>query len=65
MAENEQGGMLRVVIVVGLVALIAIVVFAAVKTLLGKMKKTTDDTNTSVNNAHDDAASVASSYASY
>lgn len=40
MGENEQGGMLRVVVVVGLVALIAAVVTALVITLKNKMKTT-------------------------
>ena len=42
MGENEQGGMLRVVVVVGLVALIAAVVIFAVIKLKGTMNDTTD-----------------------
>lgn len=38
MGENEQGGMLRVVVVVGLVALIAAAVIAIVMGLKDKMK---------------------------
>lgn len=51
MGENEQGGMLRVVVVVGLVALIAAVVTALVITLKNKMKTT----STAAQNGIDDA----------
>ena len=42
MGENEQGGMLRTVIVVGLVALIAAVITMGVVGLKGSMTKNTD-----------------------
>lgn len=42
MGENEQGGMLRTVVVVGLVALIAAVVTMGVVSLKGSMIKNTD-----------------------
>ena len=42
MGENEQGGMLRTVVVVGLVALIAAVIIYAVIGLSGHMKSTTN-----------------------
>lgn len=42
MGENEQGGMLRTVIVVGLVALIAAVVIFAITGLKGDMRKNSD-----------------------
>jgi len=51
MGENEQGGMLRVVVVVGLVALIAAVVIFAVIKLKGTMTSTTDSASTGVANA--------------
>jgi len=41
MGENEQGGMLRVVVVVGLVAIIAAVVIYAVLQLKKNMNDTT------------------------
>lgn len=44
MGENEQGGMLRVVVVVGLVALIA----AAVIMIVMDLKKKMQDTSTAV-----------------
>lgn len=49
MGENEQGGMLRVVVVVGLVALISIVIITSVIGLKGKM-------SASQNNATDNIA---------
>lgn len=62
MGENEQGGMLRVVVVVGLVALIAAVVTALVITLKNKMKATsteaTDDVSKAVDDAKKDSVSV-------
>lgn len=42
MGENEQGGMLRTVVVVGLVALIAAVVIFAITGLKGNMRKNSD-----------------------
>lgn len=42
MGENEQGGMLRTVVVVGLVALIAAVVIFAITGLKGNMQSNTD-----------------------
>ncbi len=42
MGENEQGGMLRSVVVVGLVAIIAIVITVAVVGLKGNMTKNTN-----------------------
>lgn len=42
MGENEQGGMLRTVVVVGLVTLIAAVVIFAVTGLKGDMRKNSD-----------------------
>lgn len=42
MGENEQGGMLRVVVVVGLIAIIAMSVIFAVTGLKGNMNKNTD-----------------------
>ena len=42
MGENEQGGMLRTVVVVGLVALIAGVIFAGVVGMKASMTKNTD-----------------------
>jgi len=51
MGENEQGGMLRVVVVVGLVALIAAVVIYAVIQLKGTMTNTTSSATTGVSNA--------------
>ena len=48
MGENEQGGMLRVVVVVGLVALIAAVVIFAVIKLKGTMTSTTDSASAGV-----------------
>lgn len=42
MGENEQGGMLRTVVVIGLVALIAAVVIFAITGLKGNMRKNTD-----------------------
>lgn len=62
MGENEQGGMLRVVVVVGLVALIAAVVTALVITLKNKMKATstgaTDDVSKAVSDAKAESVSV-------
>ena len=51
MGENEQGGMLRVVVVVGLVALIAAVVIFAVIKLKGTMTSTTDSASAGVSKA--------------
>lgn len=51
MGENEQGGMLRVVVVVGLVALIAAVVIYAVIQLKNTMTKTTGSATDGVSNA--------------
>lgn len=51
MGENEQGGMLRVVVVVGLVALIAAVVIFAVIKLKGTMTSTTDSASKGVSDA--------------
>ena len=51
MGENEQGGMLRVVVVVGLVALIAAVVTALVITLKNKMKTTSTAAQDGIDNA--------------
>lgn len=51
MGENEQGGMLRVVVVVGLVALIAAVVIYAVIKLKGTMTSTTSGASDNVTNA--------------
>lgn len=51
MGENEQGGMLRVVVVVGLVALIAAVVTALVITLKDKMKSTSTTAQNGIDNA--------------
>lgn len=51
MGENEQGGMLRVVVVVGLVALIAAVVIFAVIKLKGTMTSTTDKASDGVQKA--------------
>ena len=42
MGENEQGGMLRTVVVIGLVALIAAVVIFAITGLKGDMRKNSD-----------------------
>lgn len=42
MGENEQGGMLRTVVVIGLVAIIAIVITLGVVGLKGNMTKNTD-----------------------
>ena len=62
MGENEQGGMLRVVVVVGLVALIAAVVTALVITLKDKMKATatgaSDDVSSEVTKAQAESVSV-------
>ena len=49
MGENEQGGMLRVVVVVGLVAIIAAVVIFAVLKLKDNMNKTVDTSAGTVN----------------
>ena len=51
MGENEQGGMLRVVVVVGLVALIAAVVIAAVILLKNKMSDTSASATSGVDSA--------------
>ena len=51
MGENEQGGMLRVVVVVGLVALIAAVVIVAVMSLKTKMGTTTQNATSGVDSA--------------
>ena len=51
MGENEQGGMLRVVVVVGLVALIAAVVIYAVIQLKGTMSSTTSGATSNVTSA--------------
>ena len=51
MGENEQGGMLRVVVVVGLVALIAAVVIFAVIKLKGTMSTTTSSATQNVTDA--------------
>lgn len=42
MGENEQGGMLRTVVVVGLVAMVALIVILGVTGLKSNMTKTTD-----------------------
>lgn len=57
MGENEQGGMLRVVVVVGLVALIAAVVTALVITLKNKMKSTATGASNDVSAEVDKAKS--------
>ncbi len=49
MGENEQGGMLRVVVVVGLVAIIAAVVIAAVLLLKQNMSDTTKTATDNIN----------------
>ena len=51
MGENEQGGMLRVVVVVGLVALIAAVVIFAVIKLKGTMSTTTSSATQNIGDA--------------
>lgn len=48
MGENEQGGMLRTVVVVGLVALISMVVTLGVVGLSGNMKSITNNTGNGI-----------------
>lgn len=62
MGEKEQGGMLRVVVVLGLIAMIAaIVIFATVK-LSTNMKDTTSNTKTNVSKSIKDATAVTDTY---
>ena len=58
MGENEQGGMLRVVVVVGLVAIIAAVVIFAVLKLKENMSGTTDKATSGISNKISQGASV-------
>lgn len=48
MGENEQGGMLRVVVVVGLVALIAAAVITIVLNLKGEMTGTSNKVQSNI-----------------
>lgn len=58
MGENEQGGMLRVVVVVGLVAIIAAVVIYAVLQLKKNMNDTTSGATQNINDNVAKGASV-------
>lgn len=58
MGENEQGGMLRVVVVVGLVAIIAAVVIYAVLQLKKNMNDTTSGATQNINDNVANGASV-------
>ena len=64
MGENEQGGMLRTVVVIGLIALIAIVIISGITLSKLNMNNHVDDTTSLVKKATDVATGVVTDDAS-
>lgn len=54
MGENEQGGMLRTVVVVGLVALLTVIIVSAVVSLSASSKTNIDNATNSISKANKD-----------